>query len=88
MQVYAADRAKAAADFPNSELYLAFDGGSGFEFWLPHISPNDSELPNKAVDQSHTSPIKVMNGHMCGSGGIFPSATSSQRESAAKPHTC
>ena len=87
LQVYAADRAKAAFDFPASELYLAFDGGSGFEFWLPHISPHSSELPNKAIDKAHTSPLKVMNGHTCGSGCIF-SVASSQRESAANPHTC
>ena len=71
LQVYAADRAKAAVDFPASELYLAFDGGSGFEFWLPHISPYGSELPNKGIDKAHTSPVKVMNGHVCGSGCIF-----------------
>jgi len=71
LQVYAADRAKAAVDFPASELYLAFDGGSGFEFWLPHISPHGSELPNKGTDKAHTSPVKVMNGHVCGSGCIF-----------------
>ena len=38
------------------------DGGSGFEFTLPHLSPADREGPNKAVDGLATVPMKVMNG--------------------------
>lgn len=45
---------------------MAFDGGSGFDFWLPHVSPHDIEGPNKIIDKMHTSPLKVMNGY----GGI------------------
>jgi hypothetical protein len=62
IQVYSRDRALAARDFPASEIYLAFDGGSGYDFWLPHVSPNDSEVPSKALDKAHTQPLKVMNG--------------------------
>ena len=59
---YAADRARAAADFPTSELYCGFDGGSGFEFWLPHLAAAAAEGPNKAADNVHTPALKVMNG--------------------------
>ena len=61
-EVYVADRSRAAMDFPKTELYMAFDGGSGYHFWLPHLSPHDTEGPNKALDKCHTSPLKVMNG--------------------------
>ena len=58
VKVYVADRPRAALDFPNTELYLAFDGGSGFEFWLPHLSPHDIEGPHKLVEKHHTSPLR------------------------------
>jgi hypothetical protein len=58
---YAEDRAIAASDFPKSELYMALDGGSGYDFVFPHLSPNDAELPSKAVKGIHTLPMKVMN---------------------------
>ena len=61
-KVYAVDRAKAAQDFPQTELYMGFDGGSGFEFWLPHLSANDMEGPNKAADNVHCPLFKIMNG--------------------------
>lgn len=61
-KVYWADRAQAAADYPHSELYTAFDGGSGNEFWLPHLSPAASEGPNKACAEKHTQAFKIMNG--------------------------
>ena len=38
------------------------DGGSGFDFVLPHLSAASAELPSKAVGPSHTVPMKVMNG--------------------------
>ena len=59
---YAADRARAAHDFPNTELYLAMDCGSGNEFVMPHLSPADREGPNKAIDGFATVPLKVCNG--------------------------
>jgi hypothetical protein len=59
---YAVDRAVAASDFPRSELYMALDGGSGFDFVLPHQSANDIELPSKALKAVHSLPMKVMNG--------------------------
>jgi hypothetical protein len=59
---YSEDRALAASDFPRTELYLALDGGSGFDYLLPHFSPNDAELPSKAAKGIHTLPMKVMNG--------------------------
>ena len=58
---YVVARSAAARDYPESELYLAADGGSGFEFWLPHLSPADVELPSKAADNVHTPGFKVMN---------------------------
>ena len=61
-QVYSEDRARAAKDFPKSELYLGFDGGSGHEFWLPHLSANDTEGPDKTADNVHTPGFKIMNG--------------------------
>ena len=61
-RIYAVDRAKAAQDFPHTELYMGFDGGSGFEFWLPHLSANDMEGPNKAADNVHCPLFKIMNG--------------------------
>jgi hypothetical protein len=60
------DRSRAAEDFPKTELYMAFDGGSGFDFWLPHVAPHAVEGPNKAVDKLHSSPLKVMNGPTLG----------------------
>lgn len=62
--MYTADRSRAALDFPKTELYLAFDGGSGYDFWLPHLSSHDIEGPNKVIDKHHTSPMKVMNGQL------------------------
>ena len=59
---YWADRAKAAEDYPHTELYTAFDGGSGNEFWLPHLSAAAAEGPNKAQSEKHTQGFKVMNG--------------------------
>ncbi len=41
---------------------MALDGGSGFDYLLPHFSPNDAELPSKAAKGIHTLPMKVMNG--------------------------
>ena len=41
---------------------MAFDGGSGFDFWLPHVSAYDSEVASKAIEKVHTQPLKVMNG--------------------------
>jgi hypothetical protein len=61
-RTYAADRAVAASDFPQSEVYMAMDGGSGAEFVLPHLAPHDTELPSKAVATFHTLPMKVLNG--------------------------
>ena len=58
---YANDRVRAAAN-PRQEAYLAMDGGSGFDFVLPHLSAASAELPSKAVGPSHTVPMKVMNG--------------------------
>ena len=52
-------RAQAAQDFPDTELYLAFDGGSGYEFWLPHLAAADVEGPNKAADNVHCPNFKV-----------------------------
>ena len=46
-QIYAAGRARAAADFPNVELYLAMDCGSGREFVYPHLSGADREARTK-----------------------------------------
>jgi len=59
---YAEDRCQAAMDYPHGELYLAMDGGSGSDFVLPHLSPNDLEGPNKALQGFHSLPCKVMNG--------------------------
>ena len=61
-QIYAADRAKAAAEFPNVELYLAMDCGSGKEFVYPHLAGADREGPNKVLDNVVTIPMKVCNG--------------------------
>jgi len=61
-KVYMRDRSRAADDFPKTELYMAFDGGSGFDFWLPHVAPHAVEGPNKVIDKLHSSPLKVMNG--------------------------
>ena len=61
-RIYAADRARAALDFPSTELYLAMDCGSGHEFVMPHLSPADREGPNKAIDGFATVPLKVCNG--------------------------
>ena len=61
-KTYAVDRARAASDYPASELYIAFDGGSGFNFWLPHLAAKDMEGPNKNMDKIHTSPFKFQNG--------------------------
>ena len=61
-RTYSADRAVAASDFPRTEIYMALDGGSGYEFVLPHQSPESSELPSKALASFHTVPMKVMNG--------------------------
>ncbi|CAK0830712.1 unnamed protein product [Prorocentrum cordatum] len=61
-RIYWADRAVAASDYPKSELYLAFDGGSGYEFWLPHLSGAAAEVPVKAADNVHCPQFKVMNG--------------------------
>ena len=47
---YAKDRALAARDFPATELYIAMDGGSGYEFKLPHLSSADAEGPSKVRD--------------------------------------
>lgn len=59
---YAADRARAAQDFPCTELYLGMDCGSGHEFVMPRLSPADREGPNKAIDGFATVPLKVCNG--------------------------
>ena len=40
----------------------AMDGGSGFEFVLPHLSASDREGPSKAIAGHATVPMKVMNG--------------------------
>jgi hypothetical protein len=56
-KTYAVDRARAASDYPASELYMAFDGGSGFNFWLPHLAAKDVEGPSKMLDKIHTSPF-------------------------------
>jgi hypothetical protein len=60
-EAYARDRALAAATFPNDELYMAFDGGSGTDYVFPHLSADDWEGPTKALI-STTVPLKVMNG--------------------------
>ena len=52
-KVYAVDRAKAAQDFPHTELYMGFDGGSGYDFWLPHLSAHDAEGPETPPTDSH-----------------------------------
>ena len=59
---YVADLARAAQDFPRTELYLAMDCGSGHEFVMPHLSARDREGPNKAIDGFATVPLKVCNG--------------------------
>ena len=64
---YSVDRAKAASDFPHSELYIGIDGGSGFDCCLPHLSAFATEGPNKAVDKHRTLPFKIMNGLVHGS---------------------
>jgi len=61
-QVYVRDRAQAARDYPLTEIYVAFDGGSGHDFWLPHLSAYDTEVPSKVIEKVHTQPFKVMNG--------------------------
>ena len=61
-KVYWEDRAQASADYPHTELYTAFDGGSGNEFWLPHMSAAAAEGPNKAASEKHTQGFKIMNG--------------------------
>ena len=60
--VYATDRARAAQDYPNTEIYMAFDGGSGHEFWLPHFSAKSDEVMSKVADGKHTPGFKIMNG--------------------------
>lgn len=60
-EVYARDRAVAAATFPSVELYMAFDGGSGSDYVFPHLSASDWEGPTKAL-ALQTVPLKVMNG--------------------------
>ena len=59
---YATARVHVAMNYPSREAYLAMDGGSGFDFVLPHLSAADSEGPSKALAGSHTVPFKVMNG--------------------------
>ena len=59
---YAKDRATAASDYPDTELYMALDGGSGHEFVLPHMAAKSPEVPSKAIAGFHTVPLKVMNG--------------------------
>ncbi|CAE8653696.1 unnamed protein product [Polarella glacialis] len=59
---YATGRQQAAVDFPSRELYMGMDGGSGFDFVLPHLAPADMEGPSKALAGSHSVPMKVMNG--------------------------
>ena len=66
-RIYSADRAKAAAGFPNAEVYLAMDCGSGKEFVYPHLAAADREGPNKVVDGVATIPMKVCNGLVHGS---------------------
>lgn len=46
---YATDRARAALDYPNTEIYMAFDGGSGYEFWLPHFSAKSAEAEQNMI---------------------------------------
>ena len=83
-QIYAADRAKATAEFPNVELYLAMDCGSGKEFVYPHLSGADREGPNKVLDNVVTIPMKVCNGlvhgdtrsHVILSPGVIGATTS------------
>ena len=43
-------------------MYFALDGGSGYEFVLPHQAAESPELPSKALASFHTVPLKVMNG--------------------------
>ena len=38
------------------------DCGSGHDFVLPHLSPEDREGPNKLLDNVSTVPMKVCNG--------------------------
>ena len=59
---YAMDRASAAFNFPEAELYMAMDAGSGYNAVLPHLSPWDVEGPNKALKEMSALPMKVMNG--------------------------
>ena len=59
---YAADRAMAATQYPDVQLYIGMDCGSGHEFVLPHISSADREGPNKLLDNVSTVPMKVCNG--------------------------
>ena len=66
-RIYSADRAKAAAGFPNAEVYLAMDCGSGKEFVYPHLAAADREGPNKVLDGVATIPMKVCNGLVHGS---------------------
>ena len=54
-----------------TDIYLAFDGGSGYDFWLPHLSPNDIEVASKVIEKVHTQPLKVMNGLPVSVFGIF-----------------
>ena len=61
-RAYVVSRAISATDFPDTDLYLGFDGGSGYEFWLPHLAPAAAEGVSKAADQAHTPGFKVMNG--------------------------
>jgi hypothetical protein len=49
-QTYATDRARAAQDYPNTEIYMAFDGGSGYEFWLPHFSAKSAEAGQTMIN--------------------------------------
>jgi hypothetical protein len=84
---YAADRGAAAADYPQQEAYFALDGGSGYEFVLPHQAAESPEFPSKALASFHTVPLKVMNGivrgdtrsHVILSPGVLVSSAS---------HTC
>lgn len=86
-KTYAVDRARAASDYPASELYMAFDGGSGYNFWLPHLAAKDVEGPSKMMDKVHTSPFKIQNGLIHGDtrSHVIISPPSAK---ATASHTC
>ena len=48
-------------DYPQSELYMSMDCGSGHDFGLPHISAADKDGPTKMLDGVGTVPPKVCN---------------------------